>query len=156
MAKELRMGPIDLYHKLGVFPWQMVLHILLLILCTTNVYFFIAKQTKVSKNSFDLFNELFMSQSENESIGLGKGVEDIELDIGSVVPLFSIGQLNAFVSDTVTNYYEIASAESVLDAYSPYGIQVEPVPAECAGIINLYKIPIACIQPISLYTTPRE
>jgi len=41
-----------------------------------------------------LFNELFMMQKENEELGIGKGVEDVELEIGSVVPLFSINQLN--------------------------------------------------------------
>lgn len=58
-----------------------------------------------------------MKQEANEELGIGKAVEDAELEAGSTVPLYSIKQLNEFIKTTVDNYYDITNPENSLDNY---------------------------------------
>lgn len=58
-----------------------------------------------------------MKQEANEELGIGKAVEDAELEAGSTVPLYSVKQLNEFIKTTVDNYYDITDPENSLDNY---------------------------------------
>jgi hypothetical protein len=68
----------------------------------------VQRETSISANAFDFFNESFMKQSDDD-----------DLNIGSKVLLYDVPSITAFVTNTRDNYYGISGPAS-LDKWTQF------------------------------------
>ena len=91
LKERLYMPPLEKYLVYDKFPWKLVIHILLVILTTSQVVLMVIPNSQYSFNQYVIWIKLFCN--------LNAGQDDT--DVSNSFNLFSIKDVNTFVNATV-------------------------------------------------------
>ncbi|CAG9325808.1 unnamed protein product [Blepharisma stoltei] len=106
LRDQLYMPPLEKYSVFGIFPWAMVIHLLLVLFASCQVVLIINSSALYSYSQLMLWNQLF----------LNKDVQGSDTSLSYTFTLFRINKLQSYVQETVEKYYDINS--HAIDNYS--------------------------------------
>jgi hypothetical protein len=105
---RLFLDPIGKYRKYGLFPWKLLIHLLLLIFTSMQIIMIVVESANYSYNQYVVWNKLY----------LVRGVAGDSTLLTFNYYLFSIADLNSYFARTVENYFNIN--EHTVDTYQPH------------------------------------
>ena len=98
MRDKLYMPPLEKYAVYSRFPWKIALHLVLLVLVTSQLILVLNKNAMYSLGQYRLWNELFLDKDANGSS---------QANIVNSYNLFDVKGVTAYVKDTVETYYDV-------------------------------------------------
>lgn len=103
MLDRIIMGPIKKYQKYENFPWKLLVHIFLLMVCSAQVILVIGSQGAYSRTNQNLFFTLFLNPE----------MEMEDVDVQRVRYLYNIEDLKEMVTTSFDNYFGIEDSNDV-------------------------------------------
>eukprot|EP00344_Euplotes_crassus_P009399 CAMPEP_0197016180 /NCGR_PEP_ID=MMETSP1380-20130617/77239_1 /TAXON_ID=5936 /ORGANISM="Euplotes crassus, Strain CT5" /LENGTH=154 /DNA_ID=CAMNT_0042442733 /DNA_START=6 /DNA_END=466 /DNA_ORIENTATION=+ len=108
MLDRVILGPLKKFQKYNHFPYKLVAHILLMIICTAQVILVIGSSGSYSRSQQNLFYRLFLDDEfESEDPATEKIVHE-----------FSLTEFSGKVRTYLDNYYSLG--EEVNDYFEDY------------------------------------
>lgn len=97
LKDKIFMSTMKKYELHGKFPWKLLIHLLLIILSTSQVLLTVHHSTQYSYNHYTLWNKLFLNREADSS----------DTEITNSYNIFSYTELKHFISTTINTYYNI-------------------------------------------------
>ncbi len=88
--KSLKMGPVERYQKLGIFPWKMIVHLLLVIFTISQCLLIINKITNYSRAQERGLYNIFIDDSDK-----------LDDDYPRNIYLFSIDEVKSHITNSI-------------------------------------------------------
>lgn len=88
--RSLKLGPIERYIKLGIFPWKMVVHIVLVIFTIIQCVLIINKTTDYSRAQERGLYNVFIDDSDK-----------LDADYNRNIYLYSVEELKNHISNSI-------------------------------------------------------
>ena len=88
--KSLKMGPIERYQKLGIFPWKMIVHVLLVVFTVSQCLVIINKITNYSRAQERGLYNIFIDDSDK-----------LDDDYARNIYLFSIDEVKNHIATSM-------------------------------------------------------
>lgn len=115
---HLYMPPLKKYQKYGHFPWKLVIHCLIILFTTLEVFFIVNQNTIYTYNQYTVFNKVFLNPKAS---GGDSGLTNTFI-------LFSSSSLRKYIQSTISNYYSINSIaiDNYEYFYNDHGLRETP------------------------------
>ena len=107
MIDKIVLGPIKKYQKYNLFPWKLVLHIFLIIICTAQIIMVIGSTGSYSRSDQNMFYTFFMDPE----------IELEDVDVQRIKYIFDVDALTLLIRDSLDNYFGIEGNNNLFEDY---------------------------------------
>ena len=88
--ESLKLSPIERYMRLGIFPWKMLVHVLLVVLTITQCLLIINKMTNYTRAQERALYNIFIDDGDK-----------LDEDYNRIIHLYSVEELKSHISRTI-------------------------------------------------------
>ena len=132
MLDRVILGPIKKYQKYNHFPWKLLIHVSLLIVCTAQVILVVGSQGAYSRTDQTLFFTLFLDEE----------AETEDPDFQKFKNIFDVGSLQEEVTGYLDNYFGIQDdPEQFFDNFELVEFKNKQGEKETQVIMDIFYLP---------------
>ena len=103
LIDRIMLGPIEEYEK-GRFPWRFLMHIMVLIFSTLQIYLVVDNVVAYSRAENRIFYDLFFDEQ----------IDGSEFDYTNSVKFhYTVSELYSHIKESIDNYYDIENIDTI-------------------------------------------